>query len=211
MTTIEEALNKQSATTDREISKVFTRLIKNNKISEKSVVNKGGTLKQNVGVPNSLSEYFKRCANINVKHIPTLTHEQVIQNKEFQDYRAQLNAQGYDVEIEKTKQSNGAKGLSIISTAFKCAAVGGIALGGFGPILLGSVSGVGAFFTEGMTFEQAAYIKLNITKLEPVALPAPIALPAPAAQEAEQVEANNLLVEINQQSTKQTVKEPAIR
>tara|TARA_R110002124_G_scaffold129483_1_gene290799 strand:+ start:97733 stop:98371 length:639 start_codon:yes stop_codon:yes gene_type:complete len=211
MTTIEEALNKQNAITDGEISKVFTRLIKNNKISEKAVTHKNGNIQQNIGAPNSLSEYFKRFANIGVKNIPTLTTEQILQNKEFQDYRAQLNAQGYDVEIKETKKSTGTKGFSIASTVFKAAAIGALTLGGPFIMPLGTMAmSFATALSEVKTFETAAHIKLNIKKLEPVALPASMALPAPEAQEVEQVEASNLLAEINQQTTKQTVREPAI-
>ncbi len=202
MTTIDDALNKQNIITDGEISKVFRRLIANNKISEKAVVNKQGNLRQYVGVPNSLSEYFKRCANIGVKHVPSLTEEQVLQNEDFKTYRAQLNAQGYDVEIKSTRASEGAKGASIASTAFKGATIGFVTLGGpFAMVVGGAGCGLLSIVSERATFDTAARIDLKIKKLDRVALPAPV------AQDEEQAEANALLQEINQQATKQAVKE----
>jgi hypothetical protein len=203
MTTIEQALNKQNTITDGEISKVFRRLIANNKVSEKAVTHKQGKLQQNVGVANSLSDYFKRCANIGVKHIPTLTEEQILQNEDFKTYRAQLNTQGYDVEIDSTRASRGAKGASMASTAFKGATIGFFILGGpftmvFGGLTFATLS-LGA---EVCTFDNAAHIDLQIKKLESVALPAPV------AQDTQQAEANALLEEINQQATKQQIKQP---
>ncbi len=202
MTTIEDALNKQNVITDGEISKVFRRLIANNKISDKAVVNKQGELQQNVGVPNSLSEYFKRCANIGVKHIPTLTEAQILQNEDFKTYRAQLNAQGYDVEIQSTEASTVAKRASIVSTAFKGLTIGSLLSGfppamAFGGILCGGLN----IMAEAVTFSTAARIGLQIKKLDRVALP------APASQDTQQAEANALLEEINQQATKQQDKQ----
>ncbi|MAH04647.1 MAG: hypothetical protein CL561_03705 [Alphaproteobacteria bacterium] len=202
MTTIDDALDKQNKITDDEISKVFRRLIANNKISEKAVVNKQGNLRQYVGVPNSLSEYFKRCANIGVKHVPSLTEEQVLQNEDFKTYRAQLNAQGYDVEIKSTRASEGAKGASIASTVFKGSAIGFVTLGGpFAMVVGGAGCGLLSIVSERATFDTAARIDLKIKKLDRVALPTPV------AQDEEQAEANALLQEINQQATKQAVKE----
>ncbi len=203
MSTIDDALNKQNIITDGEISKVFRRLIANNKISEKAVVNKQGKLRQNVGVPNSLSEYFERYANIGVKHIPSLTEAQILQNEDFKKYRAQLNAQGYDVEIEGTKASCGAKGASRASTALKGATIGFLTLGGPITMIVGGLTcGFISLATEVSTLDGAARIDLQIKKLDRVALPAPV------AHNEEQAEANALLQEINQQATKQQIKQP---
>ena len=203
MTTIEQALNKQNTITDGEISKVFRRLITNNKVSEKAVTHKQGKLQQNVGVANSLSDYFKRCANIGVKHIPTLTEEQILQNGDFKTYRAQLNTQGYDVEIDSTRASRGAKGSSIVSTALKGVAIGSL-LSGIPPVMIfgGLIGGSFTALAEKATFDGAARIGLQIKKLDRVALPAPV------AQNTQQAAANALLEEINQQATKQQIKQP---
>lgn len=203
MSTIDDALNKQNIITDGEISKVFRRLIANNKISEKAVVNTQGELRQNVGVPNSLSEYFERYANIGVKHIPSLTEAQILQNEDFKKYRAQLNAQGYDVEIERTRASNGAKGTSRASTALKGATIGFLTLGAPLAMAIGGITcGILSVIADVITLDDAARIDLKIKKLDRVALPAPV------AQVEEQAEANTLLQEINQQATKQQIKQP---
>lgn len=169
MQSIDDAVNKQNFETDKELTRAFTRLLKNNDISAKAVVNNGGKLKINIGEANGLKEYFQRYANFDTTSIPSLTEDQITKNKAFQLYREQLHKQGYDVHIKSAwGDTNGARVYRFMDKTGK--AIAAASLFSFTPPIIAGGAAIGCVLSfatsKTMAYYETAGITLNISKIE---------------------------------------------
>lgn len=96
---------KRQQQVDRYLTATFNRLSADEDITYEAIVKNKGTLSQSLGF-NNFKEYFRTAGGLLNSYSGEIKEEDFERNTAFQNYKSALTAQGYDVEIEKTKKGD---------------------------------------------------------------------------------------------------------
>lgn len=190
------AEEKRLVKVDKALTEIFNNLMNNDRAALKAIQKNDGLLTQRVGGFNNIGQYFKKGGGIFVESLGEITIPQIERNKAFQKYKDYMDKEGFDIRVVRECGSAGKLGLNSCKVINGTLAFPFLAAGITNP-LFAPVSLTGLLMLS-MSNDLTAEFSLEIKEKPPVEV----------FKDAEQLQGEALLDEINEQTIKEQEKTP---